>query len=127
MANNCYLEVKLVGKEEEEVKEVAGYFSEHYDYTFFNFKKFFEKEKDFVKNMNLSMENNLVVSAMSLFGIFDNIFKNELNVFESREKALKILKKIMKDRLEYQCKLWEREVEKDKVYKEFEKEFNKQK
>ncbi|MBS6535841.1 hypothetical protein [Peptoniphilus harei] len=111
MANNCYFEVKLVGKEEE-VKEVAGYFSEHYDYTFFDFKEFFEKEKDFVKNMNLSMENNLVVSAMSLFGIFDSIFKNELNVFESKEKSLGILKNLMENRLEYQCKLWEREVEK---------------
>lgn len=124
MANNCYFEVKLVGKEEE-VKEIAGYFSEHYDYTFFYYKEFFEKEKDFVKNMNLSMENDLVVSAMSLCGIFDNIFKNELNVFESKEKALEILKNLMENRLEYQCKLWEREVEKDKVYKEFEIEFSK--
>lgn len=124
MANNCYFEVKLVGKEEE-VKEVAGYFSEHYDYTFFDFKEFFEKEKDFVKNMNLSMENNLVVSAMSLFGIFDSIFKNELNVFESKEKALEILKEIMKERLEYQYKLWGKELEKSEVFNEFEEEFNK--
>ncbi len=75
--------------------------------------------------MNLSMENNLVVSAMSLFGIFDSIFKNELNVFESKEKALGILKSLMENRLEYQCKLWERETEKDEVYKEFEIEFSK--
>lgn len=48
MDNNCYFEVKLVGKEEE-VKEVAGYFSEHYDYTFFDFKEFFEKRRILLK------------------------------------------------------------------------------
>lgn len=124
MANNCYFEVKLVGKEEE-VKEVAGYFSEHYDYTFFDFKEFFEKEKDFIKNMNLSMENSIVVSAMSLSGVFDKIFKNGFSVFENKEKALKILKEIMKERLEYQYKLWGKELEKSEVFNEFEEEFNK--
>lgn len=124
MANNCYFEVKLVGKEEE-VKEVAGYFTEYYDYNFFDWELFFKKEKDFVKNMGLSMENSLVVSAMSLSGIFDKIFKNGFPVFESREKALKILKEIMKDRLKYQYKLWGKELEKSEVFNEFEKEFNK--
>lgn len=124
MANNCYFEVKLAGKEEE-VKEVAGYFTEYYDYNFFEWELFSKKEKDFVKNMGLSMENTLVVSAMSLSGIFDKIFKNGFYVFESKEKALKILKNIMKDRLEYQYELWGKELEKSEVFNEFEKEFNK--
>lgn len=124
MANNCYFEVKLVGKEEE-VKEVAGYFTEYYDYDFFDWVLFSEKEKDFIKNMGLSMENNSVVAAMNLCGVFDNILKKELPVFESKEIALEILKDAMENRLEYQCKLWEKEVEKSEILNEFEEEFNK--
>lgn len=77
MANDCSFDARLVGKEEE-VREVAQYFFEYYNYELLDWQKFNESIQEFYKEIGLVQTNKIVNVSMSMYSIASEIVKLDL-------------------------------------------------
>ena len=99
MANDCSFDARLVGKEEE-VREVAQYFFEYYNYELLDWQKFNESIQEFYKEIGLVQTNKIVNVSMSMYSIASEIVKLDLFKDITRKAdALRIIKKFMTNRL----------------------------
>lgn len=98
MANYCYFNGKLRGKEEE-VREVYKYFSEEYNYNFIDFQKAIKEVNKLEEEIGLGSDNSFVNSSTKLFGFMEEILRLEMYPEASKEEILDFYDKYTEDKL----------------------------